>query len=84
MGREVGASPSALREFLFFSHNSKLTFPYLPHDLHPIPKNFHVHRESTIGVSHEVEIREFSLGKRKKMVIQPRHMKMTFQFSIYS
>ena len=60
-------SLSALREPLCLSHNTKVTFLHSPHNLHPIPKNFHVHRESTIGMSHEVEIREFSLGRKKKI-----------------
>ena len=63
--RGGGDSPSALREPLCLSHNAKVTFLHSPHNLHPIPKNFHVHRESTIGMSHKVEIREFSLGRKK-------------------
>lgn len=56
---------SALKESLCLSHKTQISFLYSPHNLHPIPKNFHVHRKSTIGMSHKVEIREFSLEREK-------------------
>lgn len=62
-----GLFPSSKGVLLYHSHNTKVSFLYSPHNLHPISKNFHVHRESTIGMSHKIEIREFSL-ERKKLV----------------